>query len=57
MRTDSIYKLVINLTAACGKGCAVSVVLLVTKEKTVQKKGQQTEKNTVDGMQGIKKEI
>ena len=39
-----MYKLVINVTAACGRGCAASVGLLVTKEKTEQKKGQQTEK-------------
>ena len=52
-----IYKLVINVTAGCGRGGAASVVLQVTKQKTVQTKRQQTEKNTVDGMQGIIKEM
>lgn len=42
------YKLAINVTAACGRGCSASVGLLVTEQKTEQKKGQKIKKNTVD---------
>jgi len=52
-----VYKLVINVTAACGRGHAVSAGLLVTKEKTEQKKGKQTEEEQWMGIQGIMKEM
>ena len=40
------------MTEACGRVCAASVGLLVTKEKREKKKGQLTKKNTVGGDTG-----
>ena len=52
-----MYILVINVSAACDGGCTASVGLLVTKEmkrkrKGGSKRGQQTEKDPVDGDTG-----
>ena len=46
----SMYILVINVTAACDRGCTASVGLLVAKEETeLKNRVRQTEMKTVDG--------
>ena len=46
----SMYILVVNVTAACDRGCTASVGLLVAKEETeLKNRVRQTEMKTVDG--------
>ena len=44
-----IYKLAINVTTDCSRGCTANVGVLVTKERQSKRKGNRQKKNPVDG--------
>ena len=52
MHVIGIDKLVINVTAACGRGCVASVRLLVRMVKTEQRKGNRQKRTKWMGIKG-----